>query len=113
MSHVPSCSSSCCVCSPLPWHHATPMLHPQEAAIEAQQEEVALHQRILREEAELTRAANAREDSLRSLAVHRQRAQEDRHRLAEEKRVSEPCPYGLIKLVKPVFRPHSVLPVVA
>ncbi len=42
--------------------------------------------------AELTKAANESEESVRSLAVHRQRAKEDRRMLNEEKRVS-PCNY--------------------
>ncbi len=52
-----------------------------------------LQQKITREVAELTKAANEREESLRSMTVHRHRAKEDRRMLAEERRVG-PCNSG-------------------
>ena len=46
-----------------------------------------MHQKILRETAELTRAANVQHEASHSLVAHRQRAQEDKRMLAEEKKV--------------------------
>ena len=42
----------------------------------------------MRESAELSKAVNTREESLRSLTVQRRRAREDRRMLDEEKKVS-------------------------
>ena len=63
--------------------------HTQEAALHAHKAEMELHQKIIREKADLTKAINSREENLRSLVNHRSRAKEDRRMLAEEKRVRE------------------------
>ena len=59
----------------------------QQAALEAEKAELELHQKILREAAEKTRATSSREESLHTLTAHRLRAKEDRTMLADEKRV--------------------------
>jgi len=51
----------------------------KEVALEAEKAESALKQKILRQNAELAKNVNEREESLRTLSLHRQRAQEDRH----------------------------------
>ena len=60
---------------------------PQEAALEAQRAEKEMHQKILRETADLTRAANVQHEASHSLVTHRQRSLEDKRMLAEEKKV--------------------------
>ena len=60
----------------------------QEAALQAEKAEKEMHQKILRETAELTRAANVRHEATHSLLSHRQRSLEDKRMLAEEKKVS-------------------------
>lgn len=59
----------------------------QEAALQAQRAEKEMHQKILREMADLTRAANVQHEATHSLVTHRQRTQEDKRMLAEEKKV--------------------------
>ena len=61
--------------------------HTQEAAIQAQRAETELRQKILRENAELAKSVNTREERLRNLSLHRQRAKEDRRLFREEKKV--------------------------
>lgn len=63
------------------------MVSMQEAALQAQKAEKEMHQKILREMAELTRAANVQHEATHSLVTHRQRTQEDKRMLAEEKKV--------------------------
>lgn len=58
----------------------------KEAAVAAQKTEQELQQKIVRESAELSKAVNTREESLRSLTVQRRRAREDRRMLDEEKK---------------------------
>lgn len=60
----------------------------QEAAIEAQRAEMELHQKIVRETGNLSKAANTREETLQSLVKHQLRAKEERRMLADEKKVT-------------------------
>jgi hypothetical protein len=62
-------------------------MFPQEAALQAEKAEKEMHQKILRETAELTRAANVQHEATQSLLSHRQRTLEDKRMLAEEKKV--------------------------
>ena len=59
----------------------------QEAAVEAQKTEEELQQKILKENAELSKAINIREESKRSLNVYQNRSREDRKLLNIEKKV--------------------------
>lgn len=59
----------------------------QVVAIQAQKAEVELQQKILRENAELAKSTNIREERLRHLSMHRQRTKEDRHLFREIKKV--------------------------
>ena len=59
----------------------------QAVTLQAEKAEQELHQKILRENAELAKAAAARQESLRGLAMHRARSQEERKMLSAEKRV--------------------------
>ena len=67
----------------------------QEAAIEAQRAEMELHQKIVRETGNLSKAANTREETLQSLVKHRLRAKEERRMLADEKKVTIATDGGL------------------
>ena len=46
-----------------------------------------MQQKIVRETAELTKAANIHAEATHSLVAHRQRAKEDRRMLTEERKV--------------------------
>ena len=46
-----------------------------------------MHQKILREMAELSRAANTQQEATHTLVCHRQRTLEDKKMLTEEKKV--------------------------
>lgn len=63
------------------------LVHTQTAAVQAQIAEKELNEQIMMETAGLTKATNTKEESLRSLAVHRNRVREDHKRLDEEKMV--------------------------
>lgn len=61
------------------------------AAIQAQQAEMRLQQRIQRETAELNKAASTCEEGMRSIVAHRLKASEDKQMLAEEKKELQRC----------------------
>ncbi len=60
----------------------------QELAVQAQKAESDLRQKILRENAELAKSANIREERLQHLTMHRQRTKEDHHLYKEVKKVT-------------------------
>ena len=68
--------------------HTHTHTHTQEVALQAEKAESELRQKILRENAELAKSVNVREERLRHLAQHRQRTKEDRHLFKEEKKVN-------------------------
>ena len=79
------------------WHNASANISTssladplpfQEVALQAEKAEQELQQKIKRENAELAKAANIREETMRSLTVQRARTQEERKMLAAIKRVS-------------------------
>ncbi|XP_064381809.1 cilia- and flagella-associated protein 45-like isoform X2 [Halichondria panicea] len=58
----------------------------KELAVQAQKAESELHQKILRENAELAKNANIREERLQHLTMHRLRTKEDHHLYKEVKK---------------------------
>ncbi|KAL5505141.1 hypothetical protein EMCRGX_G006525 [Ephydatia muelleri] len=61
------------------------------AVVQAKQAEMKLQQKIQREAAELSKAANRCEEGVRSIVVHRLKTSEDKHMLAEEKKELQRC----------------------
>ena len=69
----------------------------QEAAIEAQRTdlEMELHQKIVRETGNLSKAANTHGETLQNLVKYRLRAKEERRMLSDEKKVTIATDGGL------------------
>jgi len=70
--------------------------HTQQATLQAEKAEQELQQKIQRENAELIKAANQREEAMRSLTTHRARTKEERKMLTAVRRVRtwvwlQPC----------------------
>ena len=59
----------------------------QTVALQAEKAEQELQQKIQRENAEIMKAANIREETMRSLTEHRVRTEEERKRLQAIKKV--------------------------
>lgn len=64
---------------------------PQAVSFQAETAERDLHQKIQRENADVLKAANLREETMRSLTAHRARSQEERKMLFAMKRVCMIC----------------------